>query len=304
VNPTIATEPGKLRMVFTREPLLPPGTNNLTFDDKLIPSATYSEANGSAEVAINSTAPLLATFSNDRRSITIVPAPQAPPGIQSAGGLQTGPAAPLPSTSLPGTVGGSSPPRLFAMIDAGHGGDERGAALTDQLAEKDINLAIARHLRVELENRGLSVALLRDSDATLTLDQRAAMVNAAHPMVYLSIHSATQGTGVRIYTALLQPADNRGIFLDWDAAQSASLPASQAAAASIGDELQRKQIGVRTLAAPLRPLNNVATAAVAIEVASPPSGAADLNSAAYQGMVTSSVASGLASVRSKLEVPR
>ena len=37
VNPTIATEPGKLRMVFTREPLVPPGSQTLTFDSPIHP---------------------------------------------------------------------------------------------------------------------------------------------------------------------------------------------------------------------------------------------------------------------------
>ncbi|HST10979.1 MAG TPA: hypothetical protein VLL05_11430, partial [Terriglobales bacterium] len=52
VNPTIATEPGRLRMSFTREPLVAPGTPMLTFDDKAIPSATYVENNGVAEVTV------------------------------------------------------------------------------------------------------------------------------------------------------------------------------------------------------------------------------------------------------------
>jgi len=42
VNPMIATEPGKLRMVFTHEPLVPPGSQTLTFDSKIIPSASYA----------------------------------------------------------------------------------------------------------------------------------------------------------------------------------------------------------------------------------------------------------------------
>jgi hypothetical protein len=58
VNPTIATEPGRLRMSFTREPLVAPGTPTLTFGDKAIPSATYAENNGVAEVTVNGTVPL------------------------------------------------------------------------------------------------------------------------------------------------------------------------------------------------------------------------------------------------------
>ncbi|MGC2198409.1 MAG: hypothetical protein WA628_27305, partial [Terriglobales bacterium] len=84
VNPTIATEPGKLRMSFQREPVVAPGTPTLTFNDTAIPSAAYSESNGVAEITVNGTVPLMASFSNDGRTITIAPlsqqmASQAPP---------------------------------------------------------------------------------------------------------------------------------------------------------------------------------------------------------------------------------
>ena len=83
VNPTIATEPGKLRMVFTREPLVPPGSQTLTFDSPSIPSATFQESNGAAEIAVNGPVPLFASFSNNGRTITITPAPQS--GAERAG---------------------------------------------------------------------------------------------------------------------------------------------------------------------------------------------------------------------------
>src|SRR5262249_35402093 len=34
VNPSVGTEPGKLRLTFKHEPLVPPGSQTLTFDDK------------------------------------------------------------------------------------------------------------------------------------------------------------------------------------------------------------------------------------------------------------------------------
>ena len=83
VNPTIATEPGKLRMVFTREPLVPPGSQTLTFDSPSIPSATFQESNGAAEIAVNGPVPLFASFSNNGHTITITPAPQPAPSAQA-----------------------------------------------------------------------------------------------------------------------------------------------------------------------------------------------------------------------------
>lgn len=305
VNPTIATEPGRLRMVFTREPLVPPGSNTLIFDDKTIPSANYAESNGSAEIAVNSSVPLFASFSSDRRTITIAAAPQTTPGT-AAGGTSSG--TPTSSISAPSTA--SSPVvhatgKYFAVVDASHGGDERGAALADQLSEKDVTLAVARRLRLELEGRGLPTLLLRDGDLTVTLDQRATIINSVHPAVCISVHAASQGNGVRIYTSLLPAGgENKGAFLDWNTAQSPFLTLSQVTASSVGSELAKRQTPQRVLTAPLRPLNNVATAAIAIEVAPPAGGVVELSSPAYQNLIAGAVAAGVASVREKLEAPR
>src|SRR5262249_58354677 len=57
VNPMIATEPGALRMTFSREPVVGPASPTLTFGSKAIPSATYSHRNRSARVTLNAAAP-------------------------------------------------------------------------------------------------------------------------------------------------------------------------------------------------------------------------------------------------------
>src|SRR5580704_6026844 len=62
VNPSVATEPVNLHMTFAREPLTGPASSTLTFGSKTIPSASYSENNGAAEITVTTTVPLLATF--------------------------------------------------------------------------------------------------------------------------------------------------------------------------------------------------------------------------------------------------
>ena len=155
VNPMIATEPGKLRMVFNHEPVVEPGSPSLTFGDNVIPSASFSEDNGAAEITINGNAPLFASFSNGNRTITITPAsPSAAPTATPASGAQASGAG---ASGQPQGRGSETYPSLaqyFAVVDASHGGDERGEALTDQLAEKDVTLALARALRQELQARG------------------------------------------------------------------------------------------------------------------------------------------------------
>lgn len=306
VNPTISTEPGKLHMVFVREPLIPPGLQTLNFDDKTISSAIYQESNGAAEVMVTGSASLMASFSNDRRTITIT---AAPPTAQNQTQMPTPPVAPANVAPIPVIPSIPTTPasarRFFAVVDASHGGDERGAALTDKLAEKDVTLAIARYLRQELESRGISVLMLRDSDTYLGLDQRAALANNVHPTVFISVHASSQGSGVRLYTALIPSGDeNRGSFLAWDTAQSSFLTASQGALGSVASELQKKLVPVRTLVAPLRPLNNITAAALAVEVAPPGSDTIKLRLPDYQQFIASAVANGVAALRDRLGIQR
>ncbi len=303
VNPMIATEPGRLRMVFTHEPVVPPGSQTLTFDSTAIPSATFQENNGAAEITVSGPVPLFASFSNDGRTITITPAPQASnPAMQAQNQAPAAPAAP-PVVAPPEASSAQPSPRAsyFAVVDASHGGEERGAALSDQLAEKDVTLAFARRLGQEMQAHNLPALLLREGDVTLTLDQRATRTNAARPAVYVCLHASSQGSGVRLYTALLPAGgENRGLFLDWEMAQGGFRVASQAAESSLAVELATRQVAVRSLAAPLRPLNNVTAAAVAIEIAPPSANVADLNSPAYQQLVAEAVTAALEAVKEKL----
>src|SRR5271166_6422049 len=73
VNPSVAAEPGKLRMTFRHEPVTAPASPTLTFGSKAIPEATYSESNGAAQITVSTTVPLLASFSSDGKTITLAP---------------------------------------------------------------------------------------------------------------------------------------------------------------------------------------------------------------------------------------
>jgi N-acetylmuramoyl-L-alanine amidase len=187
------------------------------------------------------------------------------------------------------------------VVDASHGGDDHGVTLNPALLEKDVTVALARALRQELESRGITTLVLRDSDANLSLDQRAIFANADHAAIYIALHAAPNGRGVRIYTALLPYSeDDRGPFRSWPNAQRGSLPLSQSAATAVAQEFQRRQIPVRMLAAPLRPLNNLTGPAIAIEVAPQGTNLAQLTAPDYQQLVTSAVATAIAGVHDQL----
>jgi N-acetylmuramoyl-L-alanine amidase len=339
VNPTISTEPGKLRMVFKRDPVVSPGSELISFDNNVIKQATYSENNGDAEINVAANQPLLATFSNDRRTIVISAVPQPPATPSVAGSVNTGsantgspnngssnnappssvpenngienPAQTAPSASIAagnnnadaGANSNSNFHRVLAVVDPAHGGDERGAALTDTLAEKDVTLGFARLLRHELEVRGFAVRLLRDADTSLTLDQRATAANVARAGIYISLHADSLGSGARVYTALLPvEGPSNGVFHPWNAAQAPALPVSRMVSAAILAEIKKKEFPARASSASLRPLNNVSMPAVAVELAPGPDGIADLTSATYQQRVAAAIADAVVSVRDRLVV--
>jgi len=296
VNPAISTETGKLRMLFKRDPILSPGSQSISFDNKVITHASYSENNGDAELDVAASEPLMASVSSDRRTI-VVSAVQPATAPAIAAPQNPGQAAP-PANLAPGASS-----RVLAIVDPAHGGDERGAALTETLPEKDVTLGLARLLRHELEIRGFAVTLLRDGDTTSTPDQRAATANVAHAGIYISLHAVSQGSGARVYTALLPvEGTSKGVFHAWNAAQAAALPVSRIVSAAIAAEMQKKEFPVQASSASLRPLNHVFMPAVAVELAPGADGIADLTSANYQQRAASAIADAVLSVRDRLGV--
>ncbi len=84
----------------------------------------------------------------------------------------------------------ASPGRPIVVLDAGHGGRDPGAkGVSGSTTEKELTLALARELRAELAERGrVRVALTRDDDRYLTLDQRAEIARRLGASAYLSLH--------------------------------------------------------------------------------------------------------------------
>jgi N-acetylmuramoyl-L-alanine amidase len=80
--------------------------------------------------------------------------------------------------------------RPIVVIDAGHGGRDPGAtSVSGQVHEKDLTLILAQALRDELVKRGrVRVAMTRDDDRYLTLDERAAVARRLNAATFVSIH--------------------------------------------------------------------------------------------------------------------
>jgi N-acetylmuramoyl-L-alanine amidase len=198
-----------------------------------------------------------------------------------------------------------TPPKPLIMIDPAHGGTESGAVLNPVILEKDITLALARRLRIDLGARGFVAELVRDSDINLSPDDRAAKANAAHPTLYLCLHATSESSGIGVYTAMLaENAETSGPFVNWNTAQFSFLPASRAAQQEITAAMQKGGMPARSLTAPLRPLGNVTNAAVALELAPTKADVSQLSATDFQQNISAALANGIAQFLSSSGAPR
>jgi N-acetylmuramoyl-L-alanine amidase len=116
---------------------------------------------------------------------------------------------PLPDpgemVGLPDVQGPDDPSRPLVVIDAGHGGHDPGASV-ENIKEKTLALALARALRDRLlRDGGVRVALTRDDDTFLVLEERAEIARRLGADLFLSIHADSAGdkagvSGASVYT--------------------------------------------------------------------------------------------------------
>lgn len=116
--------------------------------------------------------------------------------------------------ALPQIAGPNDPALPLVVIDAGHGGHDPGALSADgRLREEDVTLAIARRVRDALVASGrVRVALTRDSDRYLVLEERYGLARRLNADLFMSIHADAAenegATGASIYT-LSETASDR-----------------------------------------------------------------------------------------------
>ena len=105
---------------------------------------------------------------------------------------------------LPQVEGPLDSSRPLVVIDAGHGGHDPGAG-TGHPREKDLTLALAQALRAELlAGGGVRVAMTRNDDRYLLLEERSGVARRLHADLFLSIHADSAGNataaGATVYT--------------------------------------------------------------------------------------------------------
>ena len=96
------------------------------------------------------------------------------------------------------------------VIDPGHGGEDRGAGLNGAI-EKDIVMAVARHLHSELDSiSGVRALLTRSSDKSLALVERRLFAAQHQADLFLSLHANSYPQDSRIQGAIVFGLADKG----------------------------------------------------------------------------------------------
>src|SRR5437762_1631337 len=95
---------------------------------------------------------------------------------------------PTPAACWSASKPTSSAAKLQTMvIDAGHGGDDKGVRGPKGTLEKQITLDAARRLKTLIETRlGVRVVMTRDDDRSVSPDERDAIANNSKADLFLS----------------------------------------------------------------------------------------------------------------------
>lgn len=79
---------------------------------------------------------------------------------------------------------------VVIVLDAGHGGEDPGAVAINRILEKDVTLAITKHVNKFIEKHdGFRVVLTRDADYEVTLETRRNIALRERAHLFVSIHA-------------------------------------------------------------------------------------------------------------------
>jgi len=122
-------------------------------------------------------------------------------------------------------------PSTTVVIDAGHGGFDRGGIPGQRVPESMMNLDVAQRLKAILQAYGYRVVMTRDSDVFIPLGTRVAIANSYRDAIFVCIHfnatprraangietyfyssqSLSLASAIHYYVAGGAPTPNRGV---------------------------------------------------------------------------------------------
>ena len=74
------------------------------------------------------------------------------------------------------------------VLDAGHGGSDRGGIPRQRIPEDEWTLKTALRVSTELKQRGFGVVMTRTSDEDVSLAQRCRIANSRKDAIFVSVH--------------------------------------------------------------------------------------------------------------------
>ncbi len=124
-----------------------------------------------------------------------------------------------------------SAPSTIVVIDAGHGGHDRGGIPRQRVAEKTMTLDVAQRLQAILNARGYRTVMTRNRDVFVPLPTRVAIANSYRDAIFVCIHfnaasrrgangvetyfygsdSLPLASAIHYYLTRATPTDNRGV---------------------------------------------------------------------------------------------
>jgi len=154
------------------------------------------------------------------------------------------------------------------VIDAGHGGADKGAMGADGTSESEITLQLAKTIRDLNTNENIHIVLTRDADIFQSVIRTAELANQNHPDLFVSLHCnvvspvkssdgknlANQRNGIEFFI----PAKEKAAEYERSQILASHLAASM-------HSLDEPMLGIRTRQKGIWVLNEVKSPAVLIE---------------------------------------
>lgn len=173
------------------------------------------------------------------------------------------------------------------VIDAGHGGQDRGAVGVDGSIEKDIALELAQKIKSMNSNDRVKIVLTRESDVFQPVTEKAQLANAQHPDLFISLHcdntASTSTQGIELFIASKEKAKD----------YQANYRLANYMASSLGGV--NKFRGIQSSRKGIWVLQEVNCPSVLIEAGfmSNPSDMSNLKSTAYQQKMAGAILTGI-----------
>jgi len=190
------------------------------------------------------------------------------------------------------------------VIDAGHGGADRGAIGADGTTEAELTLQLAKMIKELNGNEKIKIELTRAGDVFQSVAEKAKLANRFHPDLFISLHCNTtadiRSAGGISYK---NPTNGIEIFIP-QKNRAFNYEGSHVLASQISSSLEKKDekmLGIKSRSKGIWVIENVESPAILLEAGfmTHKEDLAKLKDAAYQKQMAESILQGINDFLSK-----